>query len=138
MSRNGIVAESAKVLAANTGLASLDASSNKIGDEDAKATEEMLQRNLNSPKESNSSSVGDISMMVLGGFIAAAGIAAVAIAFTLLNAATFGIAGLITAGVGVAATLAGVGLFAGGAHKYKQSEAAPSNEAELFLNQVSV
>lgn len=54
----------------------------------------------------------DINMMVLGGFIAVAGIAAVAIAFTVINTASFGAAGLAVAIVGVAATLAGVGLFA--------------------------
>ncbi|CEG56571.1 hypothetical protein [Legionella fallonii] len=72
-------------------------------------------------QEENSSSISNISMMVLGGFIAAAGIAAVAIAFTVLNAATFGIAGLVVAGIGVAAVLSGVGLFATGAHKNKNT-----------------
>lgn len=60
-------------------------------------------------------------MMVLGGFIAAAGIAAVAIAFTVLNVATFGIVGLVVAGIGVAAALSGVGLFATGAYKNRNT-----------------
>lgn len=60
-------------------------------------------------------STSNISMMVLNGFIAAAGIAAVAIAFTVLNAATFGIAGLIVAAGGTAAALIGAGFFATGA-----------------------
>ncbi len=60
-------------------------------------------------------------MMVLGGFIAAAGIAAVAIAFTVLNAATFGISGLVVTGIGVAAALSGAGLFTMGAYKYKNT-----------------
>ncbi|HBD7476101.1 TPA: hypothetical protein KKX77_002628 [Legionella pneumophila] len=68
-------------------------------------------------KKGHASSMSNISMMVLGGFIAAAGIAAVAIAFTVLNAATFGITGLLVAGIGSGAVLAGVGLFASGAYK---------------------
>ena len=72
-------------------------------------------------QEENTSSISNVSvsMMVLGGFIATAGIAAVAIAFTVLNAATFGVAGLVVAGIGVAAALSGVGLFARGAYKNK-------------------
>ncbi|WP_172653465.1 hypothetical protein [Legionella fallonii] len=62
-----------------------------------------------------------ISMMVLSGFIGAAGIAAVAIAFTVLNAATFGVAGLVVAGIGIATALSGVGLFAMGAYKNRQT-----------------
>lgn len=73
-----------------------------------------------------SSSLTNISMMVLGGFIAAAGIAAVAIAFTLLNAATFGVSGLILASVGVATILSGVGLFATAAYKNRQAIPDPS------------
>lgn len=65
-------------------------------------------------------------MMVLGGFIAVAGIAAVAIAFTLLNAATFGVAGLVVAGLGVTSILAGVGLFTAGTYRNRQ---ATSNES---------
>lgn len=72
-------------------------------------------------QEKNSSSMSNISMMVLGGFIAAAGVAAVAIAFTVLNTATFGMAGLVVAGIGVAAALSGVGLFATGAYKNKNT-----------------
>jgi hypothetical protein len=54
----------------------------------------------------------NLNMQILSGFIAVLGVAAIAIAFTALNAATFGIAGLVLAGIGSAATLAGVGLFA--------------------------
>jgi uncharacterized RDD family membrane protein YckC len=110
-------------------------SNNQIADEGVKTIDETPQRNLkNSTKESNSSSTGDISMMVLGGFIAVLGIAAVAIAFTLLNAATLGIAGLVVAGVGVVATLAGVGLFASGARNKSQPDADSSIEVTLGLN----
>lgn len=62
------------------------------------------------------------SMQILGGFIAAIGSAAVATAFVALNAATFGIAGLVAAGLGVAAILGGVGLFAAGTYKQYQSK----------------
>ena len=61
-------------------------------------------------------------MMVLNGFIAAAGIAAVAVAFTLLNAATFGITGLVVAIGGTAAALTGIGFFAAGASNSKSKK----------------
>lgn len=64
------------------------------------------------PEATHSSSTTNISMMVFGGFIAAIGITAVAVAFTLLNAATLGLAGLVVAGIGVTAALTGLGLFA--------------------------
>lgn len=81
-------------------------------------------------EETNASSMSNISisMMVLGGFIAAAGIAAVAIAFTLLNAATLGIPGLVLAVAGVAASLAGAGLFATG---YKDRQTTPEDSLDL-------
>lgn len=53
-----------------------------------------------------------INWHVLGGFMATLGVAAVAIAFTALNAASFGIAGLAVATIGAAVALAGMGLFA--------------------------
>lgn len=62
--------------------------------------------------ETNPLPMSHISMMVLGGFIATAGIAVIALAFTVLNAATFGISGILLAGAGIAATLTGAGLFA--------------------------
>ncbi len=83
----------------------------------------------------HSSSTTNISMMVLGGFIAAVGVAAVAIAFTLLNAATFGIAGLVVAGTGAAAVLSGLGLFAAGAYRNRQTT-APDESLELSGNLV--
>ncbi len=53
-----------------------------------------------------------INMQILSGFIAAIGIAAVAIAFTVLNAAMFATAGIVVASIGVTATLlGGIGLF---------------------------
>ena len=58
--------------------------------------------------EEKPSSMSNISMMILGGFISAVGIAAVATALTMLNA---GALGLFVAGIGVATALSGVGLF---------------------------
>lgn len=81
----------------------------------------IKKMNLTRTKDGSTSSTMNISMMVLGGFIAAAGIAAIAIAFTVLNAATFGVAGLIVSVVGAAAALSGVGLFATGAYKNRQT-----------------
>ena len=50
-------------------------------------------------------------MEVLSGFMLVVGTAAVAISFTLLNATTFGLVGLVVAGVGGAILLGGIGLF---------------------------
>ena len=58
--------------------------------------------------------------MVLYGFIAAVGITAVAIAFTVLNAATFGIAGIVVATNGVILALSGMGLFVASTYKNRQ------------------
>jgi hypothetical protein len=79
---------------------------------------EIEEQSYKQIEESHPSSMMNISMMVLGGFIAVAGIAAVAIALTVLNVATLGSAGLIVAGV--TATLVGVGLFATNAYKSQQ------------------
>lgn len=68
---------------------------------------------------STSSNEKNISMMVLGGFITAAGIATVAIAFAVLNAAAF----CVAAGVGLAAVMSGIGLFATGTNKNRQTNA---------------
>jgi hypothetical protein len=72
-------------------------------------------------KES-SSSLSNINMQVLGGFMAVLGSAAVATAFVLLNAATFGIPGLIVAGLGFASILSGVGLFAASTYVNRQEK----------------
>lgn len=53
----------------------------------------------------------NISMQILGGFIAALGVAAIAIAFTILNAAMLGIPGVALAVSGVVMTLIGYGVF---------------------------
>jgi membrane protein implicated in regulation of membrane protease activity len=62
----------------------------------------------------------NISMQVLGGFMAVLGCAAVAVAFIALNAATFGTAGLVVAGLGIASALLGVGLFATGTYRNRK------------------
>lgn len=61
--------------------------------------------------ETNTSCFNGISMSILSGFIIGAGVAAVALAFTVLNAATFGLAGIIAASLGAAALLGGLGIF---------------------------
>lgn len=79
--------------------------------------------------------MSNISMMILNGFIAALGIATVIIAFTLLDAVTFGIAGLVIAGTGVVATLAGgYGFFATGINRNNEKnsdESLNKHEAQL-------
>lgn len=64
-------------------------------------------------------SINNISMMVLGSFIAIAGIATIALTFTLLNLSTLGGFGIIAASIGVATSLSGLGLFAAGIFKAK-------------------
>lgn len=53
-----------------------------------------------------------LSFNVLSGVMLVLGVAAVALAFILLNAASLNVAGLLVAGVGIAITLAGIGMFA--------------------------
>ncbi|WP_133129323.1 hypothetical protein [Legionella yabuuchiae] len=77
--------------------------------------------------------LSNISMMILGGFIAAVGISAIALAFTVLNVATFGAAGIALATMGAAATISGLGLFAVGAHKQtRQSSRLSPPEAVSY------
>ncbi|EHL31028.1 ankyrin repeat domain-containing protein [Legionella drancourtii] len=71
-------------------------------------------------KDIPDSAMMNISMQILGGFMAAVGCAAVAVAFILLNAATLGTAGLVVSGVGMASILVGIGLFATGTYKNRQ------------------
>ncbi|WP_018576128.1 hypothetical protein [Legionella shakespearei] len=66
-------------------------------------------------------------MHLLNGFIGALGVGAVAVAFTVLNAATLNIPGLILAGVGVGALVSSMGLFAFNRPKAPESSTAPSN-----------
>ncbi|WP_133131228.1 ankyrin repeat domain-containing protein [Legionella yabuuchiae] len=79
--------------------------------------------------------LGNISMMILGGFIAAVGISAVAIAFTVLNVDTFETAGITLATMGVATTLSGVGLFAAGAHKHKTRQSSRLSLSEAVFGE---
>ena len=67
-----------------------------------------------------------ISMMVIGGFITALGVATVAIAFTLLNVAIFGVAGLVVAAIGTTAFLTGIGLFSIGTYQNRRLPADSS------------
>ena len=75
---------------------------------------------LRTERATNASSTMNISMQVLGGFMAVLGCAAVAVAFVVLNAATFGTAGLVVAGIGLSSALLGVGLFATGTFKNRK------------------
>lgn len=72
-------------------------------------------------EETTNSSTMNINMVVLRGFIAVAGITAVALAFSVLNSTTFGVAALVLVGIGVAASLSGVGLFACRTYKNKST-----------------
>ncbi|CAM2922160.1 hypothetical protein [Legionella worsleiensis] len=78
-----------------------------VNHELAKTQRELIDTNKEKP-----------SMMILGGFIAVMGIAAVAIALTVLNTS---IAGLIVTAIGIAATFTGWGLFANEAFKNKKT-----------------
>ncbi|CEG55572.1 hypothetical protein [Legionella fallonii] len=111
-----------------------------LSENDKKGVLEEIQRlekafpikaNTITPK--NNSSSCNLSMQILGGFMAVLGAAAVAVAFTVLNAATFGIAGLVVAGIGAAVTLAGVGLFAVGSLK-KCDPVSSTNDVSPNIN----
>lgn len=53
------------------------------------------------------------NMQILGGFIAALGVAAVAIAFVALNAGGFAMPGVVLAGFGCGSTYVGYSIFSG-------------------------
>jgi hypothetical protein len=79
--------------------------------------------------------------MGFGGFIAPIGVTAVAIAFTVLNAATLGVAGMAVAGVGAVLAVTGIGLFAAGVYKNRQaiSERSPDvGTVPLFRRSLTV
>ena len=63
----------------------------------------------------------NISMQILGGFMVVVGCAAIATAFILLNATTFGMTGLVVSSIGVASILVGIGLFATGTYRNRQT-----------------
>ncbi len=83
------------------------------------------ENDIKHDNEHNASSLS-LSMHIISGFITAIGIAAVAVAFTVLNAASLGIGGIVLAGIGVAAILGGVGLFAS---SFKNSEPSPPTDS---------
>ncbi|WP_419420779.1 hypothetical protein ACNVED_05650 [Legionella sp. D16C41] len=85
----------------------------------------------------NSFMLSNISMQVLGGFISVIGISAIVFAFIALNAATFGISGLIVAGGGVVATLIGIGLFKTGVLKQKIADGLLNKEPLNFSNNLA-
>lgn len=85
------------------------------------------------PRELQSNSTSNVSdssfnFLILGGFVEILGISAVCIAFVVLNAATCGLGGIL-AGVGVAAILTGIGLFA-------LSRYQAANESCTFQNSI--
>ncbi len=70
-----------------------------------------------------------LSMHILSGVITALGITAVAVAFTVLNAATFGALGLSVLALGVAGMLTGVGMFAATTGKASEQACETSQDA---------
>jgi hypothetical protein len=86
------------------------------------------------PENKSSFCTNGTCMLVLGGFITALGLAAVALSYVVLNAATLGIAGLVMTGVGVAMLVAGTGFFALG----KQSKSNTSEEVIDLVDGLSL
>ncbi len=85
--------------------------SSQLDDESLSANQKVEEQN--DASEQNSC-ITALSMQILGGTIAVLGIAAVALAFTVLNASTLGIGGVVALAIGAALILAGVGFFAKG------------------------
>ena len=114
--QNKIDDKGAIILAENNeSIVHLNLYDNQITEKGKSALEDMLNRNQNKVKASN------INMMVLGGFIAVAGIALTALAFTLLNSVTFGVPA-------IAVTCLGLGLFATSTYKNSNETTAPALE----------
>lgn len=80
-----------------------------------------LRQYFQQPKSRDGAAAINISMQVLGGFIAVMGCAAVAAALVYINVVSFGVGGLLVTCLGSASVLLGVGLFAGGLYKNRQS-----------------
>jgi hypothetical protein len=92
---------------------------------------------LDETPEDETSCVSDnclnISMQVLGLFMAIVGATAVAVAFIALNALSGGTLGLVVAAVGIAVLLGGFGLFGGALYKSCKSE-TPEPDSYFFQN----
>jgi hypothetical protein len=69
-----------------------------------------------------------LSMKILGGFIAAVGITAVILGFAALNVVTLGVPSGCLLGIGVATTIAGIGIFS---KSSSSSREKPDNEPSL-------
>ena len=78
----------------------------------SKRTADLLNKISGAKSKERNGMFCGMSMSVLGGFLAVLGTAAVAVAFVALNAATFGLLGVVVAGSGMVALLTGIGLFA--------------------------
>ncbi|STX81440.1 Uncharacterised protein [Legionella busanensis] len=78
-------------------------------------------------------SLKNINMQILGGFIGVLGLTTVAVAFVVFNASTFGVPGLVIAGIGVTTALLGFGLFKLGSYKNGQKN---SDENQLGYLQI--
>ena len=137
LSFNKIGDKGAEALAKNTTIKILWFLGNDVSKQSSDAIDEMIARNnesnsypddshsKNSPKTANDNKANknsNISLMVLGGFIAVAGIAMTAIAFVLLNSATFGTPALAT-------TCFGLGLFAVGVYKNRTETSEHSHKS---------
>ena len=85
--------------------------------------------NKTSTRQLPATSFNGIDCHIISGFIFAAGVAAVALAFTMLHAVSGGIAGLVAGGLGIAAMLTGgIGLFnLGSAPDNKENEGTPQS-----------
>jgi hypothetical protein len=86
--------------------------SSKPGDQ---VNEQRKQTKERQPQQAEVNINSSLGLMALSGLIAAA-----AIAFTVLNAATIGVAGIVLASIGVTLALSGMGLFAASAYKNRQ------------------
>lgn len=78
-----------------------------------------------------------INLQLISGFMVALGAAAVAVAFTLLNAASLGTAGLVVASIGLASIITGIGFFKAGSdnnNSTKESLTVDSPDMQLNYN----
>lgn len=120
---NRIGDEGAIALATNTSLTSLYVGSNNIGYIGARA----LAKNTSLTSLNVSNQTGnkpDIGMMVLSGFMAAAGIAVIALAVTVfwVPAVSVAVPGFLLACNGIALIVGSVGIFASNAMKFSTEE----------------
>jgi len=107
----------------------------KIADEKLSAMIDRLVSRVESYMPSINSSIqldSSLNYLILSGGCLFGGTVAIIIAFTLLNAATLGTAGVVVATIGAGLMLAGIGIFAKNCSKNQDTSLELNEPSELW------